>query len=256
MPIPERAAPPLRTALFLSPHLDDVVFSCGGTLAALAANGWRTILCTAFTGSVAEPTGFALACQTDKGLPRGADYMAVRRREDLEAAAILRASEARHWGLLEAPHRGYGSASELFSGLRHDDAVWAQLVEPIRNVLRELEPEIVFVPQALGEHADHLQLVRGFLATVWPGPVHWYRDTPYAIRRPDAPRSALIPRAGRNITEALSSDAMERKIAACAAYQTQIPFQFGGLSSLRDQLVTLAASEGGHAHAERFWVTP
>ena len=30
-----------RTALFVSPHLDDVAFSCAGTLAALKSRGWN-----------------------------------------------------------------------------------------------------------------------------------------------------------------------------------------------------------------------
>ena len=69
-------------ALALSPHLDDAAFSCGGTLAALAAEGWDVVVATLFAASVEAPTGFALACQTDKGLPADADYMAIRRAEE------------------------------------------------------------------------------------------------------------------------------------------------------------------------------
>ena len=54
------------TALFLSPHLDDVAFSCGGTAAALGRAGWRLVVATVFTASMPAPTGFALACQLDK----------------------------------------------------------------------------------------------------------------------------------------------------------------------------------------------
>ena len=79
-------------ALALSPHLDDAAFSCGGTLARLAAAGWRVTLCTAFTRSVPDPTGFALACQLDKGLGPEVDYMALRRAEDDAACAALGAT--------------------------------------------------------------------------------------------------------------------------------------------------------------------
>ncbi len=77
----------LPRALFLSPHLDDVAFSCGGTLVGLAAGGWETHLATAFTASVPDPQGFALACQLDKGLGPEVDYMALRRAEDHAFAA-------------------------------------------------------------------------------------------------------------------------------------------------------------------------
>ena len=98
-------------ALFLSPHLDDVVFSCGGLAASLADAGWDTVLVTAFTRSVVPASGFALACQLDKGLPPDIDYMAQRRDEDREAAAILGFADMRWLDLLEAPHRGYDSAA-------------------------------------------------------------------------------------------------------------------------------------------------
>ena len=58
----------MPTALALSPHLDDAAFSAGGTLVRLAAGGWQVVMATVFTASVADPQGFALACQLDKGL--------------------------------------------------------------------------------------------------------------------------------------------------------------------------------------------
>ena len=101
---------PVRTALFLSPHLDDAVFSCGGTIALLPRAGWRVIVATVFTRSVLNPPGFAPACQLDKGLTPDVDYMALRRDEDAAACARLGA-EVRWLDALEAPHRGYGSAA-------------------------------------------------------------------------------------------------------------------------------------------------
>ena len=72
----------MPTALFLSPHLDDVAFSCGGALLRLTDDpDWRVVLCTVFTASVPDPQGFALRCQTDKGIPAEVDYMALRRTE-------------------------------------------------------------------------------------------------------------------------------------------------------------------------------
>ncbi len=68
-----------RTALALSPHLDDAAFSAGGTLHALGRAGWRVVVATIFTRSMPEPQGFALRCQTDKGLAPDIDYMALRR---------------------------------------------------------------------------------------------------------------------------------------------------------------------------------
>ena len=88
------------TALFLSPHLDDVAFSCGGTLLRLTDDPrWRVVLCTIFTASVPDPQGFALRCQTDKGIPAETDYMALRRAEDAAYATFANVHDTQHWAL-------------------------------------------------------------------------------------------------------------------------------------------------------------
>ncbi len=249
----------MPTALFISPHLDDVAFSCGAMLARLSADGWRTVLCTIFTGSVDNPTGFALACQTDKELSADVDYMALRREEDKQAARILGASEVIHWPFLEAPHRGYYSAPELFAGVRADDEAWMGIMKLLQELLARERPDAVYLPQGIGGHVDHRQVIRAFIACGWLGLVRWYRDTPYIIRDPAAQRDVLVPSLGMEVAEEFSEAMLGKKIAACAAYGTQIGFQFGGKDGVREKLTALAASEalvmGSGGFAERFWET-
>ena len=235
-----------RTALFLSPHLDDVVFSCGGLAGVLHDRGWRTVLATAFTATVTPVTGFALACQLDKGLPAEADYMALRRAEDHAAAAVLGFTEVRHLGLLEAPHRGYGSAPALFAGVRHEDSVVPALAAHLAALQREFAPDIVLAPQGLGSHVDHLQMVRA-VATAVDAPLAWYRDTPYAMRHHDAapPHLAQLAEVRFPIGTAL-----DRKLQAACAYVSQVGFQFGGPEQTRTALRDFASAEaadGGFA---------
>ena len=225
----------MKTALFLSPHLDDVAFSCGGTFARLAAEGWRAVLCTIFTKSVINPTGFALACQLDKGLPNGVDYMKLRRAEDFRAAEILGAATILHLDFAEAPHRGYESAPKLFAGVIADDEIWRAIAEKFSSLNELFQPEIIFAPQGLGNHVDHLQTIRAALDVFPPEKTFWYRDTPYAIRQPDAVQSDLL---AAEMTETFGDVEayLEQKIRACAAYETQINFQFGGAESLKIRL--------------------
>ena len=75
---------------------------------------------TVFTASVERPTGFALTCQTDKGIAPEVDYMRLRREEDARACTHL-GMDYEHWPYPEAPHRGYESAAELFTGIRDGD---------------------------------------------------------------------------------------------------------------------------------------
>jgi LmbE family N-acetylglucosaminyl deacetylase len=237
-------------ALFLSPHLDDVVFSCGGLAASLAAAGWDTVLATAFTRSVVPATGFALACQLDKGLSPELDYMALRRAEDEVAAGLLGFGTNRWLNLLEAPHRGYEAAAELFGAIQQSDSVFLELAAHFIALSAEFQPDLVLAPQGLGNHVDHQQVVLAAGRSFPADRVAYYRDTPYAIRALDAAALPAVP-AGVGSTVPIG-DVLDRKIAAAQAYASQIGFQFGGPAPLARALSDFALREGNGQAAERF----
>lgn len=215
--------------LAVSPHLDDAAFSVGGTLAGLAKAGHDVTVLTCFTRSVAVPKGFALACQTDKGLGPEVDYMAVRRREDDAALAVLGVRQE-HLNLLEAPHRGYDSAPALFAGPRSDDHAWRD----VADLLASQQADLWLAPQGLGGHVDHLQVLRA--VAYLHRPTAWWRDSPYILREPAARPGADLP-PGLAMVE-LPQD-RDRRGSACAAYATQLGFQFGGACAMREALVDL-----------------
>ena len=198
-----------KRALFVSPHLDDVAFSVGAAFAALSKAGWHTVLLTVFTRSVPDPTGFALACQTEKGIPATTDYMALRRAEDERAAEILGAAEVVHLDHAEAPHRGYDSAEALFQAPHEGDDLELDL--PAFDEL--------FVPLGIGGHVDHRLVVRATSHLE----ARRYVELPYGLRE-DAPSDGdkFAPSG--------------RKLDACAAYASQLDFQFGGEAKMRAAL--------------------
>lgn len=211
--------------LAVSPHLDDAAFSAGGMLALRARQGWAVTIATCFTGNVPHPTGFALACQLDKGLPADIDYMALRRAEDLAACVVLDA-RAVHLPFLEAPHRGYDSAPALFAARRADDRTADHLAPALAALLDKIEPDLILGPLCLGDHVDH-HLVREALVTVARGrPLLLWEDWPYADRpavtRPTDP-ALVVP-----LDDALRA----ARTAACATYKSQLGFQFGGYEAM------------------------
>lgn len=244
----------MPTALALSPHLDDAAFSCGATLARLVDRGWRVVMATAFTATVPNPTGFALACQTDKGLPPEVDYMALRRAEDREAGSRLGITDVRWLGLPEAPHRGYHSAPALFGGVRDGDAIWQDLAPLLQALRHELQPDLVFAPQGLGNHVDHLHAIRALREAPGPGTPVYYRDTPYAIRNPQASPDVSLRTLDRHVLA--TATGLDRKVSASCAYATQIGFQFGGPDALAQALRAFASSEGAGHPAECFLAGP
>jgi LmbE family N-acetylglucosaminyl deacetylase len=213
----------------VSPHLDDAAFSVGGTLAVLADAGHEVTVVTCFTASVPGPTGFALACQLDKGLPAGVDYMALRRDEDAAAMAVLGAAPV-HLDLPEAPHRGYTSAPDLFAGVHDGDDVWRS----VRERLADVPGDLWLAPQALGAHVDHLQVLRAVAGTARP--VLWWRDSPYVLREPGAVPGPDLP---GGLTPLELPQDLGRRADACACYATQLGFQFGGADAMRAALAGL-----------------
>ncbi len=239
-----------RTALFLSPHLDDVAFSCGGLVAILSDAGWHTVLATVFTRTILPAKGFALACQLDKGLPEDVDYMALRRQEDLHAAAELGVS-AVHWlDLPEAPHRGYESAPALFGTILQTDTIVHDVAASLADLDRALQPTLVLAPQGLGNHVDHQLVVQAALQVFTPPQLAFYRDAPYVMRNPDARAVVGIPETPDS--SIAIARVLHRKIAASSAYTTQIGFQFGGAPALAEAMRAFAEQEGGGHPAERF----
>jgi LmbE family N-acetylglucosaminyl deacetylase len=246
-------------AVFLSPHLDDVAFSCGGTLIALSRLKWFVALVTVFTASTPEPTPFALACQLDKGLPADVDYMKIRRREDRRFAFVSRTRFRLCLPYSEAPQRGYASRSALFGPVMAGDEAWQAVAATLDGWLERLRPDIVFAPQAVGGHVDHCHLVRavlqlaGYLDRVW-----WYADVPYSVRPGSrSPLAESLPAPHRIAVDVTAT--LEAKIRAAAVYATQVEFQFGGSQRLATQLEAFArmqAASIGHAgpSAEAFRV--
>ena len=224
--------------LAVSPHLDDAAFSAGGVLAVLAEAGHAVTVVTCFTASVPDPRGFALACQTDKGLGADVDYLAVRRAEDAAAMRVLGVG-FRHLPLPEAPHRGYESAPALFAGVIPDDTVWREVGSALSDVLDDVEPDLVLAPQGLGGHVDHLHVVRAVAGL--DRPTAWWRDAPYVLRQPDAAPARDLP---QSLTEVrLPSDATKRA-DACACYATQLGYQFGRDSALPAEAAMRGALAG------------
>ncbi len=246
-----------RTALLLSPHLDDVAFSCGGIAAALARSGWRVLVATAFTRSVHPASGFALACQRDKGLADTIDYMALRREEDRAACASLGA-EPRLLDLPEAPNRGYGSAAALFAPPRREDDVHRELAPLLAGLVAQQRPALLLAPQGCGRHVDHLRLIEALLDPCCREPgappvLGFYRDTPYVIRDPGAePDARVAAHAPHDVAVPIDDAARARKQEAVACYRSQLGYQFGDASRARHAIDALAGREAaGHGHAER-----
>ncbi len=239
------------TLLAVSPHLDDAVFSAGGALATASAAGYDVVVATVFTRSVPDPGGFALSCQTDKGIDAEADYMALRRQEDADACARVGAESV--WlDLPEAPHRGYGSADALFGDVHDADAgTWQTVRDRLAPLVADRQPDVILSCQGLGGHVDHRHVVRAVqeVSRDVSEIVSWWRDVPYALRGHEAEADGDLGGL-RPVGLPLAVEALTVKLDACAAYRSQLGYQFGRDDdrapgdAMRQRLAEFAQEEG------------
>lgn len=218
----------VKRAVAVSPHLDDAVFSCGATLAGLAAGGWHVVLVTVFTAGVEAIDGLG---------PADADVMARRRDEDRRAAEILGVADVAHLPLVPARHRGYESDVACRAGVRPDDRAPAEAAAALGPVLDAARPDRILAPRGVGGHVDHLATISALRWLDHPAPVVRWRDAPAALHEPSAP--PLPDERGIPVGPLLA-----RKLEACAAYVGRVRDAFGDEPTMREALRAFAETEG------------
>jgi LmbE family N-acetylglucosaminyl deacetylase len=180
--------------IYLSPHLDDVAFSCGGLLWEQTQSGQQVQVWTICAGD--PPPGplspFAQSLQDRWGVASNSSEL--RRQEDRLSGSLLGVT-VRHFPIPDCIYRReqrngeflYPSEESLFGALHPGDG---EMVAHIAAILAEEIPPVsaaavnLVCPLALGGHVDHC-LTRAAVEMIepdWPtGRVWYYADFPYVL---------------------------------------------------------------------------
>lgn len=223
--------------IFLSPHFDDVAYSCGGTLGVQVSTGLRPLVITVFGGVSQETTlsPFALAIHRKMGFSQdAASVNATRRREDVAAMNLLGVDYL--WlDYLEAPYRGtppyYINDNELMGGDVHRGDSWIdEELAGILVALRKRLPDTVwYAPLGVGRHVDH-QIVCSAAdrLTQLGAKVNLYEDFPYVVRQAGA-LTERLEEFGNALEPALveMSQMLHLRQQASAKYVSQTAMNFG-----------------------------
>jgi LmbE family N-acetylglucosaminyl deacetylase len=250
--------------LFLSPHADDAIACCGGTLAQLLATEQTASIYTLFCGTAVAPfSPAATALHATWSKPK--DVQRLRRAEDEAAAARLGVPLA-YGDALEAPYRRdphgqwlYADLPAIF-GTRHpaDEALLTQLLDTIRGHIPPRQTRL-YVPLGIGQHVDHLLLCEvGQVLQRQGYDVMWYEDFPYALQKAAYQhRLAALAHLQATIVS-LSEAALLAKIEAFSYYRSQIPMLFTSYANMPVEFIAYAKAVGGTqaAFGERFWSIP
>jgi LmbE family N-acetylglucosaminyl deacetylase len=237
--------------LYLSPHLDDAVLSCGGLIRKQALAKEAVLVVTIFAGipSYEHLSPFARGLHDAWGSP--SDPVQVRRREDESALRFLGAKHL-HLDYLDAIYRRdssghawlYGSNEGIFGPLHQDDLpLIAELAEVSERFLLSSVGAQIYAPLALGGHVDH-QIVRGVARVLMQkgNRVTFYEDYPYA-EDPEAYSKALAfpeERAGPLLVDI--AQVLEEKIRATGLYVSQMSVLFGSQEDMRSRVRAYALS--------------
>lgn len=189
----------------IAPHLDDAVLSVGEAIS-LAS---EPIILTVFAG--VPPPSVVTPYDTACGFDRSVDAMRTRHREHEEACAMLGADGLQ----LTYLDQQYGPRATTD----------VELVNGLVRCLGTLRPDTVLIPLGVG-HPDHELLGNLCLSVVARCPeiaeVLVYEDLPYRVTYPGRAVGLVTERELTDLVCLASSDSLKPKLAAIAAYSSQM----------------------------------
>jgi LmbE family N-acetylglucosaminyl deacetylase len=249
----------IASHIYLSPHLDDAVLSCGGQIWQQARANTPVQVVSIFAGTPAAGaplSPFAQELHTRWG--HQADAASRRRGEDLAALDILGAG-AIHWPYTDCIYRQ--TTDGLFP-YASEESLWEEIHPGEQGLLEELAARIaalpqdpgglVYAPLGIGHHVDH-QIVRRAAETSGKTLVY-YADYPYA-EDPQAVQIALESTEKQWQTELvlISERALDAKTAAIACYRSQLSTFWSDLVEMEGAIRAFAEQTGNGKPAERYW---
>jgi LmbE family N-acetylglucosaminyl deacetylase len=222
--------------IYISPHLDDAVLSCGGLIWEQTHSGVNVEIWTICAGdpTPGELSDFAKKLHERWQTGDGFDTLAARRAEDKNAARRVRATPQQ----FTVPDAIYRRASG--NGLLYTQDIFVPIhpadrsVDEIADLLsRKLTNyDTVVCPLAVGGHVDHV-ITRAAVEKLGR-PLWYYADIPYFLNYPEQ-----IPGATQRMTPKtfyVSSRGLSAWQNGIAAYTSQISSLFADVAEMRQKI--------------------
>lgn len=249
--------------LFLSPHLDDAVLSCGATIHQLVRGGDSVTILTVTAGDPSESTVDTPKIQDlHQRWQAGETPTAARRREDAEAAHILGA-QIIHLPIGDCVYRIVHKGDEVIPLYPSEESLFAE-VHPDDSALEALlateipQADILYIPLGVGHHVDH-QITRDWgleLKNRSPSlATKLYEEYPY-VNDKIAINRALSFYAPQTLTveaRLLEEADLMAKVQAIACYRSQISTFWKSLDAMEQATRQSMLAAGNGTLVERYW---
>ncbi len=254
----------MLTHLYLSPHLDDAVLSCGGLMHKQKQAGDRVVALTVCAGDPpkGEFSRFAQELHQRWELDP-ARVVATRRAEDVAALEVLGA-EAIHFATPDCIYRTdqagwplYASEQALFGTLHSaENVLIRRIADKIAGLARTLGRCRIYAPLGVGHHVDH-QLTRRAAETAG-GISAYFEDYPYVASKTAEGQFAALTRTPEDrdlLGEVipLGEANLAAQAQAVARYVSQISSFWADTAAMEAALRTFALQVGGEKLALKLW---
>ena len=252
--------------IFLSPHFDDVVYSCGGTLAVQVSNALRPLVITVFggipsSGLELSPYAFEIHKKMGGANLDAASMVANRRKEDASALDYIQANYL--WlDYLDAIYRGnpayYPRRELLMGGEVHpaDIEIDKQLAQNLVALHERLPDTVWYAPLGIGRHIDHQIVCSAADRLIQRGAnVKLYEDFPYILE--EGALEERLNELGGTFEPAFveMSEMLPIRIEASSLYTSQVELNFGNRANMRRVMeeYTHGIRPVQTVHLERYW---
>lgn len=253
--------------LFLSPHLDDVIFSCGGLIYDLKQKGAEVQILTVFAGIPNSSLLSNLAKWFHGICGLGDNAVEVRRIEDNQASHYLE-TDSIHMNLLECLYRIDDRGYPLY--VNEDDIFQTNpvtetntlnaIVAALSDTVEVRKFHKVYLPLGIGNHIDHLLLrkaVEDIVNLSTDTSLHiltYYEDIPYACWNFDKNLQKSIEKDMCFILHIMNENAWSSKINAILSYKSQIKALWTKENTINSVILSYALEVGLGKPAERYWI--
>jgi LmbE family N-acetylglucosaminyl deacetylase len=227
--------------VFVSPHLDDAIFSAGGLILELAGKTDVAIV-TLLTKAGLPPYTLSAKAHlkhSGYGAASAEDLASIRKQEDIRACKMAGAN-FKHLEFTDALWRrkekiGFlgNLLKNIFPEMNHlypfygfnvisrkvvkgDSATVSGIKNKLISMVREMGNAVIFCPIGAGNHVDHI-IARDICAEIFPRAIFWM-DFPYSLNfKPDKDFISKI-----SLSPCVWNKNLQRKKDLILEYKTQI----------------------------------
>jgi LmbE family N-acetylglucosaminyl deacetylase len=214
----------MERIMYISPHLDDAILSCGGVIYQQTTCGDDVVVVTVCAGAPQGNASSEYIQELHERWGTGESAIEGRTAEDRRACAMLGA-QALHLPIPDAIYRTSSDGKLLYTSV---EAIFAAIhpeeINLVDQIYRLIEKECkgaskIYAPIGYGGHVDH-RLTRKAVERLGRD-ICFYRDFPYAIREGKIPSDLGVPE-GKELLIELSDDEIIRWSEAVKEYRSQL----------------------------------